>query len=262
MVWSLTLPPGRGNGPRFPVMPSSPSSGSSGPGNGPSAAGDPASDAPPSGAPHPGSRGPSAGVEGEGDPADTGSGEPLAKPGPRSGADPDSAAGPRGRSEADPGTLEGADTAVPRPLARSRTIARVTDDLVRVPGTTWRVGIDPLLGLVPGTGDWIGWAISFHLMIAAAQLGAGAPLLVRMFWNILVDAVTGLVPVAGDVVDAGYKANSRNLRLLEAHVSDPSRTARASRFRVAAVLGGAGLILVGAAWGMYRLARAVLQWVF
>jgi hypothetical protein len=151
---------------------------------------------------------------------------------------------------------------VPPPLARSRTIARVTDDLVRIPGTKWRVGIDPLLGLVPGTGDWIGWAISFHLMIAAAQLGAGAPLLVRMFWNILVDAVTGLVPVAGDVVDAGFKANSRNLRLLEAHVSDPSRTARASKLRVAAVLVGAGLILVGAAWGMYRLIRALLLWVF
>ena len=151
---------------------------------------------------------------------------------------------------------------VPPPLARSRTIARVMDDLVRIPGTKWRVGLDPLLGLVPGTGDWIGWAISFNLMIAAAQLGAGAPLLVRMFWNILVDAVTGVVPVAGDVVDAGFKANMRNLRLLEAHVSDPSRTGRASKLRVAAVLVGAGLILGGAAWGMYRLIRALLLWVF
>jgi hypothetical protein len=136
------------------------------------------------------------------------------------------------------------------------------DELVRIPGTKWRVGIDPLLGLVPGTGDWIGWAISFHLMIAAAQLGAGAPLLVRMFGNILLDAVTGLVPVAGDVVDAAYKANSKNLRLLEAHVADPSHTARASKLRVAAVLGGAGLFLIGAAWGMYRLIRALLLWVF
>jgi hypothetical protein len=136
------------------------------------------------------------------------------------------------------------------------------DDSIPVPFTRWRIGLDPLLGLLPGTGDWIGWAIATHVMVSAAQLGAGAPLLLRMFGNILVDAATGLVPILGDVFDAGWKANVRNLRLLEVHVADPARTARASRWRVAAVLGVTALSLVAGAWGVYTVVREVVRWLF
>ena len=154
------------------------------------------------------------------------------------------------------------ETPAPPPLTRSRTIARTRDDLVRIPGTKWRVGLDPLLGLIPGTGDWIGWAVSFHLMVAAAQLGAGSALLVRMFGNIMVDVLTGVFPFVGDLFDAGWKANSRNLELLEAHFADPDRTARVSKWRVGAVLVGAALILIGAAWALFWVFRQVLGFIF
>lgn len=152
--------------------------------------------------------------------------------------------------------------APPTPLLRARLVARVMDSLLPIPGTSWRVGLDPLLGLLPGAGDWIGWAVSLHLLVAGAQLGAGASLLLRMLGNLVLDAVTGLVPVLGDVFDAAWKANDRNLRLLEAHVARPERTMARSRLLVGGVLAASGTALVAGAWGTWWLLRSVTGWLF
>lgn len=143
-------------------------------------------------------------------------------------------------------------------LRRARRVAFVLDDLLRVPGTSWRVGIDPLLGLLPGAGDWLGWAASLHLMVTGVRAGADAWTLVRMAGNLLVDAAVGVVPLLGDLFDMGFKANDRNLRLLERVVADPAGTRAASRLAVAAVFGGTILALGGAAWGAWRLMRALV----
>lgn len=147
-------------------------------------------------------------------------------------------------------------------LGRSRAIARILDDLVPIPGTPWRVGLDPLVGLIPGVGDWIGWAASLHLVASAVRAGADAATLVRMAANVLLDAVVGAVPVLGDAFDLAWKANDRNLRLLEAVVDDPRRTRRASRGVVVGVLGGTVVLLgatsVGAVLLLRRVAEAVL----
>jgi hypothetical protein len=121
----------------------------------------------------------------------------------------------------------------------------VLDDLVPVPGTSWRVGLDPVLGLVPGLGDWIGWAASLHLLVAGARAGADAATLTRMAANVLLDAVAGAVPVLGDLFDLGWKANTRNLALLEDVVANPTRAAKASRVVVGAVIGGTVALLAG-----------------
>ncbi|UCC25633.1 MAG: DUF4112 domain-containing protein [Gemmatimonadales bacterium] len=149
-------------------------------------------------------------------------------------------------------------TQVPAPLARARAIAWVMDDLVPIPGTRWRIGVDPLLGLFPAVGDWVSWSIGFYLLVAAAQLRAGAPLLLRMLGNILGDAVAGVVPLLGDLFDATWKANNRNLELLEAHVAAPERTARRSRFLVGAVLvSGLGVLAAGAWAAGWLVVKAV-----
>lgn len=147
-------------------------------------------------------------------------------------------------------------------LRRARLVARVLDDLVPIPGTSWRVGLDPLLGLVPGVGDWIGWAASLHLIAGAARSGADAATLLRMAGNVLLDAVVGSVPVLGDAFDLAWKANDRNLALLEAVVADPGRIRRASRGVVAGVLGGTIALLGAASVGAVLLLRAVLGLVF
>ena len=104
-------------------------------------------------------------------------------------------------------------------LRVSRRLAILLDDLVRIPGTKQGVGLDALLGLVPGVGDLVGSGISGAIMFDAVRARASVPLLAQMAWNLLLDAVLGLVPLVGDVVDVAHRANVRNYRLLEKAVA-------------------------------------------
>lgn len=159
-----------------------------------------------------------------------------------------------GMTDAPPGSARPS----PAPhLTRARAVARILDDLVRIPGTSWRVGIDPLLGLIPGAGDWVAWTAGLHLIWAAWRTGAGPRLLLRMSGNLLLDAVVGAVPLAGDLFDAAWKANNRNLALLEAHARDPERTARASGWVLGGILGGTLALLGAGAWAAYVLLSAI-----
>lgn len=149
---------------------------------------------------------------------------------------------------------------VPPPLLRARVVARVLDDLLPVPGTSWRVGLDPLLGLIPGVGDWVSWGVGLNLLWSAWRMGGGTGLLLRMSGNLLLDAAVGAVPFLGDLFDFAWKANDRNLSLLEAHAADPARTERASRWVLGGILGGTVAALGAAAWGAVLLLRWV--WAF
>jgi hypothetical protein len=121
---------------------------------------------------------------------------------PRPGRAP--AAASRGRSGDPDARLEGA-----------RRLARLLDDAIPIPGTSYRIGLDPLIGLVPGIGDVLGALLSTWLLVIASRLGASPSVLARMGLNIAIDALVGSIPVAGDLFDAGWKANVRNLRLIE-----------------------------------------------
>jgi hypothetical protein len=144
------------------------------------------------------------------------------------------------------------------PLARARALTRLLDSAARVPGTSFRFGLDPILGLVPGLGDVAGAALSGYVVLLASRHGAPATVIVRMLGNVVVDTVGGTVPVIGDLFDAGWKANSRNLALLERHLGRPEATKRASR----AVVWGtvAALVLLGL--GAALLATLVVRWIF
>lgn len=147
-------------------------------------------------------------------------------------------------------------------LRRGRALARVLDDLFRVPGTRFRFGLDPLLGLVPGLGDWLGWAASIDLMVTAVRLRVPLPVMLRMGANTALDAVVGVIPLAGDLFDAGWKANRRNLKLLERYAEDPAQATRSSRALLWGVLGGTVAVLAGAAVGAVMVLRWVLEVVF
>jgi hypothetical protein len=113
--------------------------------------------------------------------------------------------------------------------ARTRRLARLLDSEFRVPGTRWRFGLDGLLGLVPGVGDAAGLALSSYVIVQAVGLGARGATVVRMVANVAVDAAFGVVPVFGWAFDFWFKANNRNLRLLERHGIDPAGTQAWSR---------------------------------
>ena len=100
-------------------------------------------------------------------------------------------------------------------LKRVRALGRLLDSRFAIPGTNVRFGLDALLGLIPGVGDLAAALPSLYLLFEARRLGMPAHILLRMAANILVDFAVGSVPVAGDVFDVLYKANQRNVRLLE-----------------------------------------------
>ncbi len=114
-------------------------------------------------------------------------------------------------------------------VERLRTMARLLDSAIQIPGTRYRVGLDALIGLVPFAGDVTGAILSSFIVLRAARLGASRATVIRMMGNIALDAIVGGVPLLGDLFDAGWKANTRNLALLEAHLQRPGPTARASR---------------------------------
>ncbi|MCA8829952.1 DUF4112 domain-containing protein [Hymenobacter pini] len=107
--------------------------------------------------------------------------------------------------------------------ARLRWVERVShllDSQFRVPGTTWRFGLDPIMGLIPVVGGLPSLAISGVLILTMMRHGASGNLVVRMVLNVVLDTVIGAIPVVGNIFDFAYKANDRNVRLLRAHYQE------------------------------------------
>ena len=147
------------------------------------------------------------------------------------------------------------------PLAGARTVAKLLDSAGRVPGTRIRLGLDPLLGLVPGAGDVTGALLSGYIVLAGARLGAPASIIWRMLLNVAIDTVIGTVPILGDVFDVGWKSNMRNLSLLERYRAEPSVAASGSRFVVAGTVLVLGLLAVAGAVGTFLVLRAIIAWM-
>lgn len=143
-------------------------------------------------------------------------------------------------------------------LKSLRTISWIFDDLIRIPGTNRRFGIDAVIGLIPGGGDLIGGVVSIYALAVAARFGAPTPVVLRMALNILVDALLGAIPLLGDLFDAGWKANRKNVDLLEHYLAAPAQARRSS----AVVLGLIASVLllmlmaiaVGTVWLISRVA--------
>lgn len=102
-------------------------------------------------------------------------------------------------------------------------LARLLDDVFRIPGTNIRFGIDPLIGLIPGIGDLISGAASFLIIYAGWQRNLPRVTTMRMVANVAIDTVLGSVPVIGDVFDAAWKSNRKNLALLQRESAGTSK---------------------------------------
>lgn len=102
-------------------------------------------------------------------------------------------------------------------------LTRLLDTRFRIPGTSFRFGIDPLIGLFPVAGDAVSLTISGYILWRAWRLGLPKGKLARMLWNLLYDALLGSLPLAGDAFDFFYKANALNLKLITTHLKDTAR---------------------------------------
>jgi hypothetical protein len=117
-----------------------------------------------------------------------------------------------------------------RPLPRwVERMAWVLDDAIEIPATGGRrVGIDGFITLIPGVGDAVGVALSMVVVTAGVLAGVSWPTIIRMLLNVGFEGIVGLIPFAGVVFDMAYKANDRNVRLIEADLADRTATRRSS----------------------------------
>ena len=104
-------------------------------------------------------------------------------------------------------------------LNRIRKLSRLMDTSIRIPLTGFHIGIDPIIGLVPGAGDLISTAFSAYIIFLATRFGIPRQDLAKMIFNVGLEAVVGTVPLVGDLFDAFYKSNIRNLAILEQHLT-------------------------------------------
>jgi hypothetical protein len=102
-------------------------------------------------------------------------------------------------------------------LQALRAVARMLDSAFVVPGTTYRIGLDPILGFIPGLGDLISPLFAMGILLQARDLNVPRVVQLRMVFNVAIDALIGAVPFAGDLFDFVWKANDRNMALLERH---------------------------------------------
>ena len=105
-------------------------------------------------------------------------------------------------------------------LEALRAAARLLDSAFAVPGTGMRIGLDPLVGLVPILGDLLSAVFAAAVLWQARDLGIPRVVQLRMVLNVAIDVVLGVVPVVGDLFDFAWKANDRNFALLERHAQE------------------------------------------
>lgn len=123
-------------------------------------------------------------------------------------------------------------------------LVALLDDIFRIPLTGIRFGLDPIIGMIPGVGDWITGAVSFLILVAGWQRGLPKVALTRMVVNIGIDSLVGTVPVLGDAFDVGWKSNRKNFTLLQ-NYREPQRHAQTWRdwAFLLALVGAVGLLL-------------------
>lgn len=144
-----------------------------------------------------------------------------------------------------------------RQRAALRRLAHVLDRAIPLPGGL-RIGLDGIIGLIPGVGDLVGTALSSYLVAQAHRLGVPRSVLLHMMGNIAIDTVVGALPLFGDLFDFAWKANIRNIELLERALEQPRRERRRSGLLVAGLIAG----LLALATGVTVAVVALVRWVW
>jgi len=145
----------------------------------------------------------------------------------------------------------------PVALKNLDSLARLMDSQFTIPGTNIRFGLDALIGLVPGAGDFATFLISGYMLTMLAQNGASGFVLARMALNVLIDSLFGSIPILGDIFDVAFKANQRNMKLMHEHYVDGRHRGGAWKIVVPLLL-ILLLFVAGLAWLAYK----IFVWVY
>jgi hypothetical protein len=142
-------------------------------------------------------------------------------------------------------------------INRLRRISRLLDNAIGIPGTKFRFGLDPILGLLPGGGDTVAGGLSAYIVVEAARMGLPREVLWQMVVNIILDSLAGTIPIVGDLFDLGWKANVKNIALLEKHleVAESNKSDRLFIF-------GLILLLTFIILGFAAITVFTISWLF
>jgi hypothetical protein len=143
-------------------------------------------------------------------------------------------------------------------LDQVELIAWLLDDSISIPGTGRRIGLDGIIGLVPGVGDLLAAGVSVLVVVRAAQLNLPRIVLVRMLANIALDLGIGAIPAVGDAFDLWFKASTRNLDLLRRYLTAPESSTRGQWL----FFGGLMLATLAVVAGFLWLLSVVIGWLF
>jgi Domain of unknown function (DUF4112) len=148
-----------------------------------------------------------------------------------------------------------ASDAAPR-LAFARLVAEFLDQRFTIPGTSIRIGLDPIIGLIPGIGDALANLAGSAILLIGVKCNLPKIVLLRMALNIALNTVIGAIPFVGDLFSIWFRSNVRNAQLLERYASQHrQRAATADWLFVVAVIGGLLLLLIGVLTGLAWLIR-------
>ena len=142
--------------------------------------------------------------------------------------------------------------------AAERRIGRVThtlDELIGIPGTPIKVGLDPIVGLIPVVGDAVAGIVGAWVIGEAARFGIPRVVLARMVVNLVVDLAIGAIPLLGDLYDVAFRSNSRNLALFRRHALEPDASTRSDQ----AFFAGLALLVIGVLWLILTALGALWQ---
>jgi hypothetical protein len=141
------------------------------------------------------------------------------------------------------------------------TLAKLMDSQFQIPSTKIRFGLDALIGLIPGVGDFAGFVVSGYMMVVLASNGASGYVIARISLNILIDAIIGSIPFLGDIFDFAFKANERNMKLVHEHYKEGRHQGGAWKV-VAPVLLFLFLLIIGIVWIAYRTVMWLVDFIF
>lgn len=143
-----------------------------------------------------------------------------------------------------------------KPTSKQKQFAQLLDSRFTIPGTNISFGIDPIIGLIPSIGDWIGGVASLYFLVHAVIMGGRVTIILRMLLNILIDIVIGAIPLLGEIFDVGWKANLKNARLLDDLQQHPEETKLYSTI----IVWGTGLLSVLIVFSLlYLLAKLLAE---
>jgi hypothetical protein len=139
-------------------------------------------------------------------------------------------------------------------------VVTLMDNQFRLPGTNFRFGLDPILGLLPVAGDMASYAVSAMLVMTMARHGASGKLVALMLVNITLDALLGSIPILGNVFDFFFKANERNVRLLRSHYEE-GKYQGSGKNVVVGVLIALVVIFILLGWALWELGSFLYHWL-